>query len=88
PLGYLSIAAHGHADALSLLLHLDGQPVLVDAGTYLYHAGGAVRDRLRGTAAHNTLCLDGADQSQIAGAFNWRHAAKAQLIVSEEQASG
>ncbi|MEW6643447.1 MAG: alginate lyase family protein [Pseudomonadota bacterium] len=86
PLGYLSIAAHGHADALSLLLHLDGQPVLVDAGTYLYHAGGAVRDRLRGTAAHNTLCLDGADQSQIAGAFNWRHAASAELVACEEQA--
>jgi len=88
PLGYLSIAAHGHADALSLLLHLDGQPVLVDAGTYLYHAGGAVRDRLRGTAAHNTLCLDGADQSQIAGAFNWRHAARSEVVASEEQASG
>ena len=35
PLGYLSIAAHGHADALSLWLHIDGRPVLVDAGTYL-----------------------------------------------------
>ena len=40
PLGYLSIAAHGHADALAIWWHIDGQPVLVDAGTYLYHAGG------------------------------------------------
>ena len=79
PLGYLSIAAHGHADALSVMLHIDSTPVFVDAGTYLYHAGGAVRDRLRGTAVHNTLCLDGVDQSEIAGAFNWRHKARSNL---------
>ena len=29
PLGYLAIAAHGHADALSFILHIDGQPVFV-----------------------------------------------------------
>jgi hypothetical protein len=80
PLGYLAIAAHGHADALALTLHLDGAPVVVDPGTYLYHAGGATRDRLRGTAAHNTLCIDGQDQSKIVGAFNWRNAANAHLV--------
>ena len=37
PLGYLSIAAHGHADALSLVMHLGGRPVLVDPGTFTYH---------------------------------------------------
>lgn len=71
PLGHLSIAAHGHADALALWLHIDDQPVLVDAGTYLYHSGGAWRDRFRGTGLHNTLCLDGQNSSRIAGAFNW-----------------
>lgn len=71
PLGYLSIAAHGHADALALWLHVDDQPVLVDAGTYLYHSGGAWRDHFRGTPAHNTLTVAGADSSAIAGAFNW-----------------
>ena len=71
PLGYLSIAAHGHADALALWLHLDGRPILVDAGTYLYHSGGAWRDHFRGTRAHNTLLLDDEDQSRPAGAFNW-----------------
>jgi uncharacterized heparinase superfamily protein len=84
PLGYLAIAAHGHADALSLTLHLDGQPVLVDAGTYLYHAGGAMRDRLRGTAVHNTLCVDGVNQSQIASAFNWRRKAQSRLVSADE----
>jgi len=71
PLGFLSIAAHGHADALALWLHLGGRPVLVDAGTFLYHAGGAWRDHFRGTAAHNTLVLEGADSSVMTGPFNW-----------------
>lgn len=71
PIGYLSIAAHGHADALSLTLTLDGRPVLVDPGTWLYGSGGKWRDWFRGTAAHNTLSLYGHNQSRIAGAFNW-----------------
>lgn len=80
PLGYLSIAAHGHADALSVTLSLDGQPVLVDPGTYLYGSGGAWRDWFRGTAAHNTLNLYGHNQSRIAGAFNWSDKARARWL--------
>lgn len=80
PLGYLSIAAHGHADALSLLLSLDGRPVLVDPGTFLYGSGGAWRDWFRGTPAHNTLNLMGANQSRVAGPFNWAHKANSRLV--------
>lgn len=79
PLGYLSIAAHGHADANAIAMSLDDRPVLVDPGTYLYHAGGAWRDWFRGTGAHNTVRLGGLDQSVIAGAFNWSHKARAVL---------
>jgi hypothetical protein len=77
PLGFGGIAAHGHADALSIWLDVDGRPVIVDAGTYLYHAGGAWRDFFRSTAAHNTLEVAGFSQSITAGAFNWRHKARA-----------
>lgn len=83
PLGYLSIAAHGHADALAVWLHLDDQPVLVDAGTFLYHSGGGVRDLFRSTALHNTLRVCGAEQSLPAGAFNWRHKARAWLTACD-----
>lgn len=79
PLGYLSIAAHGHADALSVCLSVDGRPVLVDPGTYLYHSGDHWRDWFRGTAAHNTLLVAEADQSVISGPFNWSHKAAARL---------
>jgi hypothetical protein len=86
PLGYLSIAAHGHADALAVWLHVDGIPVFVDAGTYLYHAGGADRDYFRGTLAHNTLILDDSSQSTISGPFNWARKANAwQIPVSETE---
>ena len=69
PLGFLSIAAHGHADCLSLLLSVSGKELLVDPGTYCYHTEREWRDYFRGTAAHNTVRVDGIDQSQIAGAF-------------------
>jgi hypothetical protein len=79
PLGFLSIAAHGHADALALWLHVDGAPVLVDSGTFLYSGGGETREALRATASHNTLTIDGASQSATAGPFNWRAKAAARL---------
>jgi hypothetical protein len=83
PLGYLSIAAHGHADALSLTLCIDGEPVLVDPGTWLYGSGGVWRDWFRSTPAHNTLNIEGKSQSIIAGTFNWSHKAVAALTESE-----
>jgi len=71
PLGFLSIAAHGHADCLSVVLSLGGREVLVDPGTYCYHSDPEWRDYFRSTAAHNTVRVDGVDQSLIGGAFMW-----------------
>ena len=87
PLGHLSIAAHGHADALALWLHIGDQPVLVDAGTYLYHSGGAWRDHLRGTPLHNTLNLDERNSSRIAGPFNWGRRATSSLLAWKDTES-
>ncbi|MGH8227204.1 MAG: heparinase II/III domain-containing protein [Steroidobacteraceae bacterium] len=75
PLGYLSIAAHGHADALSFTLSAAGVPMLVDPGTYSYDPTGPWRRYFRGTSAHNTITVDGEDQSIYRGGFLWdRHA--------------
>lgn len=63
---------HGHADALSVQLALDGQDWVVDAGTYGYNRDAAQRDYFRGTAAHNTLQVDGLSQADPAGPFSWR----------------
>jgi hypothetical protein len=80
PLGHLSIAAHGHADALSVWLYWGEEAIFTGAGTYLYHGDGALRDALRGTAAHNTLTLKGQDQSRILGPFAWGRAARTTLL--------
>jgi hypothetical protein len=75
PLGYLSIAAHGHADALAFTLSVGGEEVLIDPGTYVYQAQPVWRDYFRGTSAHNTVRVDDCDQSVSGGAFLWvRHA--------------
>jgi hypothetical protein len=80
PLGYLSIAAHGHADALSIVLSYDGKEVLVDPGTFAYHTQPVWRAYFRGTAAHNTVQIDGADQSQSGGNFMWLRHAKCRVL--------
>lgn len=74
PLGYLSIAAHGHADALSFVLYIDGQPVIVDPGTYCYHTDAEWRRYFVSTRAHNTICIGGCDQARFVGPTLWlRH---------------
>jgi hypothetical protein len=71
PIGYLSIAAHGHADALSLYLSVAGREFLIDPGTYAYHSKTLWRNYFRGTSAHNTVRIDSQDQSVIGGNFMW-----------------
>ena len=75
PHGYLSIAAHAHADALSVEVRYGGVDVLADPGTYCYHGEPAWRSYFRSTIAHNTVELDGRSQSSDGGPFLWlRHA--------------
>jgi hypothetical protein len=83
PLGYLSIAAHGHADALSFTLSAGGKEILIDPGTYAYHTQRVWRDYFKGTSAHNTVRIDGVDQSVSGGNFLWIKHAQAQVIAIE-----
>jgi hypothetical protein len=83
PLGYLSIAAHGHADALSFVLSIGDREILVDPGTYAYHTDPAWRRYFRSTLAHNTVGVDEQDQSVQAGNFMWTNHAHARCIEFE-----
>lgn len=65
-------AGHGHADALSVHLSVGGRELLTDPGTYSYVSADADRSRFRGTRAHNTVQIDGADQAEPDGPFGWR----------------
>lgn len=80
PLGYLSIAAHGHADALAIYLSIGGIEFLIDPGTYCYHTQPRWREYFRNTSAHNTVRIDRVDQSMSGGNFMWIHKATAQMI--------
>lgn len=79
PLGYLGIAAHGHADALALTLSVAGEECLIDPGTYSYWQEQKWRDYFRGTSAHNTVRIDGQDQSTSGGRFMWLRKAQAHI---------
>lgn len=80
PLGFLSLAAHGHADALSFTLSVGGTPVIVDVGTYSYHYDPAGREYFRSTMAHNTVTVEHCSQSEPAGLFMWRRHASARVV--------
>jgi len=79
-LGYKSIAAHGHADALSIVLSAFGREVLVDPGTYDYFTYPEWRTYFRSTRAHNTVVVDDQDQSVMLGPFMWGCRANSRII--------
>jgi hypothetical protein len=65
-------SGHGHADALSLRLTMDGRRWLVDAGSGVYISRDpADRNTFRGTGAHNTVRVDGMDQAVADEPFSW-----------------
>lgn len=84
PHGYLSIAAHAHADALSVEVRYGGIDVLADPGTYCYHGEPEWRSYFRSTIAHNTIELNGQGQSSEGGPFLWlRHAITREIDVQD-----
>ena len=60
----INLPGHAHADSLSFELSIRGNRVLVNSGTSEYRIG-AERLRQRGTAAHNTLVIEGQDSSEV-----------------------
>lgn len=88
PIGPDYLPGHAHADTLSFELSLFGRRVLVDSGTSQYGAG-AERLRQRGTAAHNTVTVDGQDSSEVWGGFRVaRRARITDLRIEREDGAG
>jgi len=71
---------HLHADAGSFELELDGSPVVVDSGTYLYGFDAALRNHMRSARAHNTMRVDGAETMQPTGTFEWGSVAPGEAL--------
>jgi uncharacterized heparinase superfamily protein len=59
---------HAHADTLSFELSILGQRCFVNSGTSVY-GNSSERSRQRGTAAHNTVVVDGCDSSEVWAGF-------------------
>lgn len=79
-LGMGALAGHGHADALSFTLRALGTDILVDPGTYDYFSYPEWRKYFRSTRAHNTVVIDGQDQSEMLGLFLWGKRAKSECL--------
>ncbi|HEX8984961.1 MAG TPA: alginate lyase family protein [Bryobacteraceae bacterium] len=73
-------AGHSHSDTLSLVARRGAEDLLIDPGTYTYVGDPAWRDRFRGSAAHNTLRVDGRDQATAAGPFRWTSPSRVQIL--------
>jgi uncharacterized heparinase superfamily protein len=87
PVGPDYLPGHAHADTLSFELSLHGRRVLVNGGTSTYD-NDAERLRQRGTAAHNTVVVDGQDSSEVWAAFRVARRARVHAVQLDENAHG
>lgn len=83
PHGFGRIAGHAHADALSIEFRIKGVEIFADPGTFCYHGDPSWRAYFRSTFAHNTLRLNGRDQSESGGPFLWTRHAESRLISAD-----
>jgi len=77
------LPAHAHADCLTFELAVEGRRVVVDSGTSTYEKGGQ-RSHERSTAAHNTVCIDEADQTEVWSAFRAARLAHGRLERADD----
>jgi uncharacterized heparinase superfamily protein len=79
--GPLGDGGHGHYDALSLEAWAGDRPLVMDPGRFTYAEGDPnLRHWFRGTAAHNTVCVDGTDQTPYARGRSSLPSAEARLL--------
>ncbi|HEY2682919.1 MAG TPA: alginate lyase family protein [Steroidobacteraceae bacterium] len=79
PVGPDHLPAHAHADTLSFEMSYLGRRVFVNSGTSEYGMAPE-RQRQRGTAAHNTVIVDGQDSSEVWAGFRVARRARAYLL--------
>jgi len=70
PVGLAGRGGHGHSDALSFEAWLDGAPLLVDCGSYVYTASFEQRNKFRSTSCHNTPMIDRQEINRLIAPHN------------------
>lgn len=88
PHGFLSIAAHAHADALAVEVRHAGVEILADPGTYCYQGEARWRSYFRSTLGHNTIEISHRNQSESAGSTLWRRHAQSRLLELDRGGDG
>lgn len=73
---------HAHCDMLSFELCWEDRPLIVDTGTSTYEISPR-RSAERGTAAHNTVQLNGLEQTEIWAGFRVARRARVEDVVAE-----
>lgn len=86
PIGPDHLPAHAHADTLSFELSFEGRRIFVNSGSSEY-GRSAERQRQRGTAAHNTLVIDGENSSEVWAGFRVARRARARLLEARAENS-
>jgi uncharacterized heparinase superfamily protein len=82
PLGPDYQPGHAHADTLSFELSQNAARIIVNSGISEYEVGPE-RLRQRGTAAHSTVSVDGADQSEVWSAFRVGRRARPMEVTTD-----
>ncbi len=75
------IPGHAHSDTFNFELYVGGKPLIVDTGTSTYETNQR-RTVERSTHSHNTVMIDGQNQSEVWGGF--RVARRAKIIQFKE----
>lgn len=76
------LPGHAHCDAMSFELFRSGKPMIVNCGTYAYQCDE--RAFFRSTAAHNTVQVDGVEQSECWGAFRMGKRSRTEVMNCDE----
>lgn len=77
------IPGHAHSDTFNFLLNVDNNPVIVDTGISTYEKNER-RQYERSTSAHNTVMINGQEQSEVWGGF--RVGRRAKILNVQENA--
>ena len=76
------LPGHAHCDAMSFELFKNGKPMIVNCGTYAYQC--KERSFFRSTAAHNTVQVEGIEQSECWGMFRMEKRSKTQVKEADD----
>lgn len=85
PLSRCECRNHAHCDALSFELYCHGVSWIVDPGVYFpWPSPRDSTGHFRSTAAHNTLTIDGKEQSELCDTGDVKRAARVELVSDRE----